>query len=210
MYHGMVGSLLYLTASRPDIMFSVCKCARFQATPKESYLTAVKRIICYLIGTTELGLWYPYSSHFNLIGYSNADFTGDKNDRKNTSGTCQIMGQSLISWHSKKQTFVAYPPRNQNILRWEVVGSPDVLSLSSDSFYESLASLPMSSKRKLSAAKTKDVKKAKPSSSGSLSPKDMHRFWGMEQKNRYERFKSRPIVPGRVVNLSQLQTQNVW
>ncbi|KAH0755142.1 hypothetical protein KY290_025412 [Solanum tuberosum] len=74
MYREMVGSLLYLTASRPDIMFSVCKCARFQAAPKESHLTAVKRIIRYLIGTTELGLWCPHYSRFDLIGYSDADF----------------------------------------------------------------------------------------------------------------------------------------
>lgn len=85
----MIGSLLYLTASRPNIMFSVCKCAGFQAAPKESH-------------TTEMGLWYPHSSHFDLIGYSDPDFIGDKNDRKSTSGICQILGQYLISWHSKK------------------------------------------------------------------------------------------------------------
>ena len=107
LYRGMIGSLLYLTASRPDIMFSVCKCARFQSAPKESHLTAVKRIIRYLIGTSDMGLWYPHSSNFDLLGYSDADFAGDKNDRKSTSGTCQLLGQSLISWHSKKQTSVA-------------------------------------------------------------------------------------------------------
>ncbi|KAF3676021.1 Glutaminyl-peptide cyclotransferase [Capsicum annuum] len=74
-YMVMIGSLLYLTASRPDIMFSVCKCARFQLTPKESHLIAVKRIIRYLIGTQDIGLWYPCSSYFDLIEYSDADFT---------------------------------------------------------------------------------------------------------------------------------------
>ncbi|XP_059310199.1 secreted RxLR effector protein 161-like [Lycium ferocissimum] len=103
----MIGSLLYLTASRPNIMFSVCKCARFQSTPKESHLTAIKRIFPYLIGTQDFGLWYPHSTNFDLIGYSDADFAGDKTDRKSTSGTCQILGESIISWHSKKQTFVA-------------------------------------------------------------------------------------------------------
>jgi len=73
-------------------MFSVCKCARFQAAAKESHLSAVKRIICYLIKTTEMGLWYPHSPHFELIGYSDADFQGNKNDRKSTTGTCQILG----------------------------------------------------------------------------------------------------------------------
>ncbi|XP_059279508.1 secreted RxLR effector protein 161-like [Lycium ferocissimum] len=106
-YRGMIGSLLYLTASRPDIMFSVCKCARFQSAPKESHLTAVKRIIKYLIGTQEIGLWYPNSDNFDLIGFSDAYFASDKTDRKSTSDTCQISGDLLISWQSKKQTPVA-------------------------------------------------------------------------------------------------------
>nr|XP_016515344.1 PREDICTED: uncharacterized mitochondrial protein AtMg00810-like [Nicotiana tabacum] len=107
MYRGMIGSLLYLTASRPDIMFSVCKCVRFQSSPKESHLTAVKRIIRYLIGTTKLGLWYSHSNNFNLKGFSDADFAGDWTNRKSTSGTCQLLGNALISWHSKKQNCVA-------------------------------------------------------------------------------------------------------
>src|ERR1043165_2062136 len=77
-YRGMIGSLLYLTASRPDIMFSVCLCARFQANPKESHLMAVKRIMKYLKGTTNVGLWYPKGSICNLIGYSDADYAGCK------------------------------------------------------------------------------------------------------------------------------------
>ena len=106
-YRGMIGSLLYLTASRPDIMFSVCLCARFQANPKESHLTAVKRILRYLKGTKDLGLWYPKNGSFDLVGYSDADFAGYKVDRKSTSGCCQFLGSSLISWHSKKQNSVA-------------------------------------------------------------------------------------------------------
>jgi hypothetical protein len=107
MYRGMIGSLLYLTASRPDIMFSVCLCARFQACPKESHLLAVKRIFRYLNGTRELGLWYPRCDEFNLIGYCDADFAGCKVDRKSTSGTCCFLGHSLVSWSSKKQNSVA-------------------------------------------------------------------------------------------------------
>ncbi|KAF7119794.1 hypothetical protein RHSIM_Rhsim13G0158900 [Rhododendron simsii] len=106
-YRGMIGSLLYLTASRPDIMFSVCLCARFQSSPKESHHIAVKRIFKYLIGTPNLGLWYPRGTSIDLIGYSDADFAGCSIDRKSTSGTCQFLGHSLVSWFSKKQHSVA-------------------------------------------------------------------------------------------------------
>ena len=106
-YRGMIGSLLYLSASRPDIMFSVCMCARFQSNPKQSHLSAVKRIMRYLLGTINLGLWYPKNSTCNLIGYSDSDFAGSKTDRKSTSGTCQFIGSAIVSWHSKKQNSVA-------------------------------------------------------------------------------------------------------
>jgi hypothetical protein len=72
-YRSMIGSLLYLCASRPDFMLSVCMCARFQADPKEAHLTAVKRILRYLVYTPKFGLWYPQGSTFDLIGYSDAD-----------------------------------------------------------------------------------------------------------------------------------------
>ena len=107
LYRGMIGSLLYLTASRPDIMFSVCACARFQASPKASHLIAVKRIIKYVNGTFNLGLFYPKSTSFDLYGFCDADFAGCKVDRKSTSGTCQFLGNSLVSWASKKQNCVA-------------------------------------------------------------------------------------------------------
>jgi hypothetical protein len=101
-YHFMIGSLLYICASRADIMLSVCICARFQATPKECHLRVVKRIMRYLVLTPNLDLWYPKGSHFDLIGYSDTDYTGCKVDRKSTSGTCQFLGRSLMSWSSKK------------------------------------------------------------------------------------------------------------
>ncbi|KAK8983114.1 hypothetical protein V6N11_057870 [Hibiscus sabdariffa] len=107
LYRSMIGSLLYLTASRPDIMFSVCLCARFQANPKESHLKAIKRIFRYLQDTPSLGLWYPRDSTFDLHAYSDADYGGCKIDRKSTSGTCQFLGNMLISWFSKKQNSVA-------------------------------------------------------------------------------------------------------
>jgi hypothetical protein len=106
-YRSMIGSLLYLCASRPDIMLSVCLCARFQSNPKECHLRAVKRIMRYLVHTSHLGLWYPKGSNFNLVGYSDADYAGCKIDRKSTSGTCQFLGKSLVSWASKKQNSVA-------------------------------------------------------------------------------------------------------
>ena len=86
LYRSMIGSLLYLTASRPDIMFSVCMCARFQANPKESHLSAVKRILRYLKYTPSIGLWYPKGASFTLLGYSDSDFAGSRVDRKSTSG----------------------------------------------------------------------------------------------------------------------------
>ncbi|GMI71678.1 cysteine-rich RLK (RECEPTOR-like protein kinase) 8 [Hibiscus trionum] len=76
LYRSMIGSLLYLTASRSDIMFSVCLCARFQASPRESHLVAIKRIFRYLRDTPNLGLWYPKDSFFSLHAYSDADYGG--------------------------------------------------------------------------------------------------------------------------------------
>ncbi|XP_068497827.1 uncharacterized mitochondrial protein AtMg00810-like [Phaseolus vulgaris] len=107
-YRGLIGSLLYLTASRSDIMFVVCLCARYQANPKESHLKAAKRILKYIKGSTNVGVWYPSYSPMNLIGYSDSDFAGCKLDRKSTRGTCHLLGSSLISWHSKKQAYVAF------------------------------------------------------------------------------------------------------
>ena len=106
-YRGMIGSLLYLTASRPDIMFSVFICARFQSCPKESHLVVVKWILRYLLGTIDLGLWYPRFTSFDLISYSDVDFARCKVDHKSTSGTCHFLGHSLVSWFSKKQNFIA-------------------------------------------------------------------------------------------------------
>ena len=93
----MVDSLLYLTASRPNIIYSVFLCARFQSYPKESHLRVIKRILKYLKGTMNIGLWYPKSDNFELIGFSDVNFAGCKVERKNTSGTCYFLGHSLIS-----------------------------------------------------------------------------------------------------------------
>jgi hypothetical protein len=101
-YRSMIGSLLYLCASRPDIMLSVCMCARFQANPKECHLMAIKRILRYLVYTPYLGLWYPKGSTFNLLGYSDSDYAGCKVDRKSTLWTYQFLGRSFVSCSSKK------------------------------------------------------------------------------------------------------------
>ncbi|GKB43175.1 putative reverse transcriptase domain-containing protein, partial [Tanacetum coccineum] len=107
LYRSMIGSLMYLTASRPDIMFAVCACSRFQVTPKTSHLNAVKRIFRYLKGRPKLGLWHPKESSFNLVAYSDSDYAGANLDRKSTIGGCQFLGKRLISWQCKKQTIVA-------------------------------------------------------------------------------------------------------
>jgi len=106
-YIGLIGSLLYLTASRLDIQFGVCLCARFQANAKESHFKAAKRILKYLKETTNVGLWYPCDSNINLSVFSYLDYVGCKLDWKSTSGTCHLLGSSLISWNSKKQACVA-------------------------------------------------------------------------------------------------------
>ncbi|GJX02604.1 retrovirus-related pol polyprotein from transposon TNT 1-94 [Tanacetum coccineum] len=107
LFRGMIGSLMYLTASRRDIQFSTCLCARYQANHKESHIVAVKRIFRYLKGTPNLGLWYPKGSSFDLKAYSNSDYAGCNLDRKSTSGGCQILGEKLVRWSAKKQIFVA-------------------------------------------------------------------------------------------------------
>jgi len=107
LYRSMIGSLLYVTSSRSDVMFSVCMYARFQASPSESYLKATKRILMYLKHTQNVGLWYPKGAKFELIGYSELDYVGCKVERRSTSSTCQLLGRSLISWSSKKQNSVA-------------------------------------------------------------------------------------------------------
>ncbi|GJX57080.1 hypothetical protein Tco_0286977 [Tanacetum coccineum] len=119
-YRGMIGSLLYLTASRPDIMFSVCLCARFQEAPKTSHLEAVKRIFRYIKGTTHLGLWYPKGTGIETVVYADSDHAGDYVDRKSTSGICTFVGCCLTSWFSKKQTALAISTTEAEYLAYGV------------------------------------------------------------------------------------------
>nr|GEU32962.1 putative ribonuclease H-like domain-containing protein [Tanacetum cinerariifolium] len=105
-YSLMIGSLMYLTSSRPNIMFAVYTCTRFQVTPKVSHLRAVKRIFRYLKGKPHLGLSYPKDYPLNLVAYSDSDYAGASLDRKSTTKGCQFLGCRLISWQCKKQTVV--------------------------------------------------------------------------------------------------------
>ncbi|GJZ47392.1 hypothetical protein Tco_0601224 [Tanacetum coccineum] len=106
-YRGMVGTLMYLTASRPDLTFAVCMCARYQAKPTEKHLHAVKRIFKYLRGTVNRGLWYPKDSSIALTAYADADHAGCQDTRRSTSGSMQLLGERLVSWSSKRQKSVA-------------------------------------------------------------------------------------------------------
>nr|GEY13459.1 hypothetical protein [Tanacetum cinerariifolium] len=106
LYRSMIGSLIYLTASRLNFMFAVCACARFQVTPKASHLLAVNRIFKYLKGKPTLGLWHPRDYPFELVAYTDSDYAGATQDRKSTTRGCQFLGNRLISWEYKKQTMV--------------------------------------------------------------------------------------------------------
>ncbi|GJT85565.1 putative ribonuclease H-like domain-containing protein [Tanacetum coccineum] len=107
LYRSMIGFLMYLTGSRPDIMFAVCACSRFQVTPKTSHLNAVLRIFRYLKGKPKLGLWYPRVSSFSLEAYLDSNYAGANLDWKFTTGGCQFLGKRLMSWQFKKQTIMA-------------------------------------------------------------------------------------------------------
>ena len=106
-YRGMVGSLMYLIASRPDIVFTVSLCARFQSDPRESHVANIKRVFRYLKGTDNLCLWYPKQCDFTLVGYTDADYAGYLADRKSTSGMAQFLGPCLVSWGSRKQNSIS-------------------------------------------------------------------------------------------------------
>nr|GFA70720.1 copia protein [Tanacetum cinerariifolium] len=106
-YRSKIGSLMYLTSSRPDIVQAVRFCARYQSRPTEKHLKEVKRIFRYLKGTVNMGLWYLKGSSFELTAFSNADHVGCIDSRKSTSGGIQFLGDKLVSWMSKKQNCTA-------------------------------------------------------------------------------------------------------
>ncbi|GJT96506.1 retrovirus-related pol polyprotein from transposon TNT 1-94 [Tanacetum coccineum] len=106
-FRGMVSSLMYLSASRPDIVFAICMCARYQAKPTDKHLHAIKRIFRYLKRTIHMGLWYPKDSGFALKSFADADYAGCQDTRRSTSGSAQFLGDRLVSWSSKKQKSTA-------------------------------------------------------------------------------------------------------
>jgi hypothetical protein len=106
-YRSMIGSLLYLAATRPDIQFTICMCARFQSSSRSSHQIVVQQIFRYLKHIPEFGIWYSMSSSLDLVGFSDADFVGCVIDQKCTSDTCHFLGFSLLCWSAKKQSSVA-------------------------------------------------------------------------------------------------------
>nr|GEU63613.1 uncharacterized mitochondrial protein AtMg00810-like [Tanacetum cinerariifolium] len=106
-YRGMIGSLMCLTSSQPDLVFVVCMCARYQAKPNEKHLYAVKQIFRYLKGATNMGLWYSKDTSIALTAYADADHAGCQDTRRSTSGSVQFLGDRLVSCSSKKQKSTA-------------------------------------------------------------------------------------------------------
>ncbi|GKA56017.1 hypothetical protein Tco_0755089 [Tanacetum coccineum] len=106
-YRGMIGTLMYLTASQPDLQFAICMCVQYQAKPTEKHLHAVKRIFHYLKGTINRGLWYVKDSSIALTTFADADHAGCQDTRRSTSGSAQLLGDRLVSWSSKKQKSTA-------------------------------------------------------------------------------------------------------
>ncbi|GJR61116.1 retrovirus-related pol polyprotein from transposon TNT 1-94 [Tanacetum coccineum] len=103
-YRGMVGSLMYLTASRPDLVFAVCMCARYQAKPTKKHIEAIKRVFRYLRGTINWGLWYPKDTAMALTAYEDADHAGCQDTMRSTSGSAQFLEDRLILWMRSKLT----------------------------------------------------------------------------------------------------------
>jgi hypothetical protein len=106
-YRSMIGSLPYLTATRPDIQLAMCLCACFQASPYSLHQMVIQRIFRYLKHTVEFGIWYSTSSSLNLVVFFDVDFAGCGIDHKSTFGTCHFLGSCLVCWSSRKQSSVA-------------------------------------------------------------------------------------------------------
>ncbi|GJU52225.1 copia protein, partial [Tanacetum coccineum] len=108
-FKGAVDPTLFTrkSASRPDLVFAVCMCARYQAKPTKKHFEAIKRVFRYLKGTIHMGLWYPKDNAMSLTAYADADHAGCQDSRRSTSGSAQFLGDRLVSWSSKKQRSTA-------------------------------------------------------------------------------------------------------
>nr|GFA39204.1 copia protein [Tanacetum cinerariifolium] len=106
-FRSMVNALMYLTASRPDLVFAVCMCARYHASPTKNLLEALKRVFWYLRGTINWGLWYLKNTTMALTAYTDADHAGCQDTQRSTSGSARFLGEKLVSWSSKKQKSTA-------------------------------------------------------------------------------------------------------
>nr|GEV04044.1 hypothetical protein [Tanacetum cinerariifolium] len=126
-YRGMIGTLLYLTASRPDLQFAICMCARYQARPTKKHVHAVKRIFRYLRGTVHRGLWYPKDSSVDLIAFADVDHAGYQDTRHSTSGSVQFLGERLISWSLKKATTTVH----HHAIRFKMDNKKHIVNLES-------------------------------------------------------------------------------
>jgi hypothetical protein len=107
-YRSLVGSLLYLTATRPDIVFTVNYLSRFMQSPSQIHFVAAKRVLRYLKGTLEFGMHFVKSSSVKLVGFSDSDWAGSDEEMMSTSGYCFAIGGSIFCWNSKKQSVVAH------------------------------------------------------------------------------------------------------
>ncbi|GKB76083.1 retrovirus-related pol polyprotein from transposon TNT 1-94 [Tanacetum coccineum] len=107
LYHSMIGSLMYLTSNRPDLIYAVCLYARYQTKPTKNHLNTIRRIFRYVKGTINMGLWYSKDTGMSMTTYADADLTGCQDTRRNTSGSAQFLGEKLVSWSSKKQKCIA-------------------------------------------------------------------------------------------------------
>ncbi|GJX63690.1 hypothetical protein Tco_0296590 [Tanacetum coccineum] len=113
-YRRMIGTLMYLTSSRPDLVFTVCMCARYQAKPTKKHLHVVKRIFRYLRGTINMGLWYLKDSCIALTAFVDADHVGCQHTRRSTSGSMHLLGDRLVSWSLKSRKAQPYPVHKLN------------------------------------------------------------------------------------------------
>nr|GEY00608.1 uncharacterized mitochondrial protein AtMg00810-like [Tanacetum cinerariifolium] len=136
-YESMIGLLMYLTSSRPDIMFAVCACACFQVAPKDSHLHAIKRIFRYLKGKPYLVLWYPEDSPFNLVAYSDSDYAGESFDRKSTTGERNTLDCVFLGFGLTMQTSISIK-KNNDVMRLQALIDRKMVIITEDTIRQAL------------------------------------------------------------------------